>query len=222
VLHRPLLLIALGAAALMALFAWRAPLPLWFSGITWAVGAALAALLTLVIALWLPVRQLWGDEALLRHAFRQRHGLSETRAGNTLALILEAHGRARRLRSAAPAMRNDVQAALAEVADALDAAALDLFYTPSRLMALHKPLAHSELIEQATLAHHQLLHRAKAQEDSQASKNLETSRQTLLSALYALEEAFYTDQMKQVAADLENVQVASAVAEGLLRPQARR
>lgn len=207
--------IAAGLAALAsAVFALTFRLPLPFPGFAAVAAAALAALGTLALVAWMPRRWLWTEAERLRFAFQARHGLGGVAAQGALETITAAHTRAMSLRQAAQAMREDVAEEVGALADRLDAAAREIFYVPDRRRALATVLNRSELIEEAAQAHAAL--RGRNQAETEAA-----SREKLRTAMAALKGAF--DQTDLLAAQglLQEVEVASDVAETLLAPRRR-
>ncbi|MEO0484507.1 MAG: hypothetical protein AAF092_01200 [Pseudomonadota bacterium] len=201
----------LGAAVSVA-FANVVRLPLPFEGFAAAAAAGLAFATTLAIAAWMPERWLWTEAERLRRAFQDRHGLSGDGAENALEAITRAHGRARALRQAATPMREDVADRVTAVADRLDTAAREIFYTPERRRDLRAVLIRSELIEDAATAHAKLRGRDQAATE-------DASRAKLLSAVDALEAAFDETDLLAARGLLAEVEVASDVAESVLRPR---
>ena len=130
----------LTAAVLGVLFAWFIRLPLPFPGFAALVAAGFAFLGTLTLTAWMPPSWVWSDAERLRHAFQERHGVSDMAAGSALDAITIAHQRARTLRDAARMMRDDAANATTEIADRLDAAAREIFYEPKRQRALRSVL----------------------------------------------------------------------------------
>ncbi len=202
-------------AALLSIgFALFVRLPLPFSGFSAVAAAGLAAIGTVTLVAWFPRSWVWSDAELLRHAFQARHGVSEMAAGNALDMITQAHSRASAIRDASKAMRDDVAEKVGSVADRMDAAAREIFYDPDRQRDLRAVLVRSELIEDAAVAHAAL-----------RSKNHETtanaSRQKLLAAVDALEGAFDQTDLMAARGLLAEVEVASEVAETVLKPRSR-
>lgn len=200
------------AACLAAGFAWFARLPLPFSGFAALAAAALAFLGTLALVAWAPPRWVWSDAEWLRHAFQARHGVSDFAAGSALDAITTTHQRAGTLRRAASAMRDDIAAQVEALSDRLDASAREIFYTPERHRDLRAVLIRSELIEDAANAHARLRQRNHTATEDQ-------SRQKLVAAIDAMNAAF--DQTDFLAARglLAEVEVASDVAEAVLKPR---
>lgn len=203
---------AIIAALASASFAWFVRLPMPFEGFGAIVAAGGAFFGTLALVSWLPNGWLWTEAEQLRNAFQERHGVSAFAAGSALEAITTTHLRANTLREAASGMREDVSDKLRSVADRLDVAAREIFYTPERHSALRAVLVRSELIEDAARAHAKLRKR-KQPETEQAS------RQKLVSAIEVLDAAF--DQTDLLAAKglLAEVEVASDVAETVLKPR---
>jgi len=205
--------IAAFLAAIAAVgFAWLIRLPLPFEGFAVIVAAVLAALGTLALIAWMPPSWVWTDAERLRLAFSARHDLSEEMAGAALAAIVDAHARAARLRRSAALMRDDMADALNSVADRLDAAAREIFYVPARQRALRTVLVRSELIVEAAQAHAALRKRGQTE-----TENL--SRDKLRAAVAALDAAFDQTDLMAARGLLQDVSVASGVAERLLTPR---
>ncbi len=203
---------ALVAAMVAAAFAWNVRLPLPFDGFAVVVAAALAFLGTLTLVAWMPKAWVWSDAEQLRQAFQARHGMSEYAAGSALDAIMQAHGRASALRRAATAMRDDIADRVVAVADRLDTAAREIFYTPDRHRDLRAVLIRSELIEDAATAHATL--RARNQTETE-----EASRHKLVAAVDALDAAFDQTELLAARGLLAEVEAASEVAETLLKPR---
>lgn len=212
-------LLACGAAAAATIFALNARLPLPFEGFAALAAAALAFAGTLAAGLAFPARWLWSDEERLHHAFRARHGLSDTRAELALEAITRAHGRAARLRLASADFSDALRDAAERSADALDAAARDIFYDPVTLATHRATLLRSELVEEAVDAHARLRARSRGKA---IEPQIEASRDKVATALTSLEEAL--DAAGSRAADrlLIEVGVSSATAETLLKPRRSR
>lgn len=195
-------------------FVALAPLPLVFPGSSLVLAALLAGMATVSFAAWMPEHWLWSEDERLAHAFKSHHALTAQSAETALSAISEAHRRAENLRSAAQGFHPDLKPAVLSAADRLDASAREIFYDPSRLRALRAIVNRSELIEDATRAHKALRARSKGQ-----GATLTQSRETLLSALGALEEAFATSDLRVGKGHFDQVKIASSVAETLLRPR---
>lgn len=200
------------AAVAAVIFGLGFRLPLPFPGFAAIAAAALAGLGTLAIVAWLPRSWLWTEDERLRFAFQARHGLSGEAAQGALVAITVAHQRAARLRRAGQAMRDDMAQEIRALADRLDAAAREIFYVPDRRRSLSRVLSRSELIEDAALAHAALRGRNQA-----ATEN--TSREKLRSAVAALDAAFDETELLAARGLLQEVSVASDVAESLLTPR---
>ncbi len=213
VTHTPWI-VALLTAASSAGFAWLVRLPLPFEGFAIIVAGTLAALGTLTLIAWLPPSLVWTDAERLRLAFAARHDLSDGMAGAALAAIVGAHARAARLRQSASVMRDDMASALHDTADRLDAAAREIFYVPARQRALRTVLVRSELIEEAAQAHAALRKRGQTETE-------DLSRDKLLAAVGALDAAFDQTDLMAARGLLQDVTVASDVAERLLTPRRR-
>lgn len=212
-LFRTLIAGGIGAAAAVALVV-ALPMPVPFDGATVVISAVLAFLLTLSLTAWMPVGWLWTDSERIRKAFQAHHGLSSLGTDNALDAITQAHNRASMLRAAAVQFHTDLRQPVIAAADRLDASAREIFYTPSRLSALRQILARSELIEDATRAHKAL--RARTQEDDTTAR---LSREQLMAALSAMEAAFAASDLSVARGHLEQVKVASSVAETLFAPR---
>ena len=195
-------------------FAWFVPLPVPFSGASWVIGAVIAFFGTLTALAWVNPARLWRQDEILVRAFMAQHAITELGADRAIDAITEAHARADDLRRAAPVFRKDLAETVIQAADRLDAAAREIFYEPKRLTSLRNILTRSELISEATAAHHTLVARNGRDE---ATVNL--SRETLMVALHVLEDAFLASDMAVARGHLQEVQVASSVAEQLLRPR---
>jgi len=209
--------ISLSCAAIIAAlvsigFAWFVRLPMPFEGFFAFVAATGAFLGTLTLATWMPSGWLWTEAEQLRNAFQERHDISEFAAGTALEAISKTHLRANALRTAASAMREDVSDQVRSIADRLDVAAREIFYEPERHGALRAVLVRSELIEDAARAHAQLRKRNHSETE-------QISREKLVSAIEALDAAF--DQTDLLAAKglLTEVEIASEVAETILKPR---
>ncbi|MEM6941006.1 MAG: hypothetical protein AAF943_08435 [Pseudomonadota bacterium] len=211
---RSLLIAALIGLTLSLSFVATQPIPTLFPGSTFAIAGALAGLITLSVIAWMPDRWLWSDADRLAQAFRAHHGLTDRSTMNALAAIRDAHARAQTLRAAATAFHADLKPHVMAAADRLDVSAREIFYEPSRLSALRAILNRSELIEDATRAHQTV--RARGTPDD---PTVVQSRETLLGALKALEEAFVASDLRVARGHLEQVKVASSVAESLLTPR---
>ncbi|MEO0390706.1 MAG: hypothetical protein AAF218_07165 [Pseudomonadota bacterium] len=207
----PWLMAALAAVVAVA-FALTVRLPLPFDGFAVLAAGAMAALGTLALCAWLPPQAMWTDAERLRLAFQARHGLGAASADQALATITTAHSRATTLRRAAGAMRGDMAAVITGLADRLDAAAREIFYIPDRQRGLRTVLTRSELIVDAATAHAALRARKSgAVEDA--------SRAKLKAAAEALDNAFDRSDLAAARGLLQEVEVASDVAERLLTPR---
>jgi len=160
----------------------------------------------------MPRSWVWSEAERLRHAFQARHGLLEQAAGLALTTITGAHARATSLRQAASVMRDDISARVISVADRLDAAAREIFYTPDRQRDLRTVLVRSELIEEAATAHAALRRRKHTATEDE-------SRQKLAAAVDALNAAFEQTDLLAARGLLQEVEVASDVAERVLKPR---
>lgn len=203
---------AIVAAVASAAFTWFVRLPMPFDGFVFLAAAGGAFFCTLALVSWMPNDWLWTEAEQLRNAFQERHGVSEFAAGSALETITITHLRANALREAATAMREDVSDQVKSIADRLDVAAREIFYTPERHAALRAVLVRSELIEDAARAHAHLRKRAHAETE-------QASREKLVSAIDVLDAAF--DQTDLLAAKglLAEVEIASDVAETVLKPR---
>jgi len=200
------------AAVLCAGFVWAVRMPLPFDGFVAVAAALLAFLGTLTLVAWMPRHWVWSDAEQLRLAFRAQHGVSEYAADSALQAIVTTHARASALRHAGRAMRDDVAERVDAVADRLDAAAREIFYAPDRHRDLRAILIRSELIEDAVKAHAAL--RTRNQHETENA-----SRQKLVSALAALDAAFDQTELLAARGLLAEVEVASDVAETVLKPR---
>ncbi|MDJ1006406.1 MAG: hypothetical protein QNJ13_01155 [Paracoccaceae bacterium] len=206
------LLVAAGSAA----FALGARLPLPFDGFATLVAATGAFVGTVTLGLLLPASWLWSDAERLHHAFRARHGLSDTRTRLALDAITAAHGRATALRAASARFADDLRDQTGRAADALDAAARDIFYDPETLASHRATLVRSELIEEAVVAHARM--RAKSRGET-IEAQIAASRGKVSAALASLEEALASAEGRAANRLLTEVGVASETAETLLRPR---
>ncbi|MGR3491572.1 MAG: hypothetical protein ACU0DW_05890 [Shimia sp.] len=207
-----LLLSAILVAAAAVAYAWLVPMPRPFPFATAVIAAGLAALGTLAIAAWMPPRLLWTESEQVRLAFQARHGISGQSAEIALATITETHDRAVVLRRAATQMRPDIAQRVEAAADRLDLAAREIFYTPDRNRQLRAILVRARLIEDAATSHAKL--RARNQTETEKA-----SRAGLLAALDALLAAFDESDLRAAEGLLSEVNVASDVAERLLKPK---
>ena len=205
-------LAAVLSASLAAAFALAFRLPLPVPGFAALAAAALAGAGTLALLAWLPAGWVWTEDERLRLAFRARHGITDAAAASALEAITQTHGRATRLRRAARAMRDDMAARVDALADRLDLAAREIFYLPRRHQALRTVLSRSALIEEAARAH-AALRRRKGEAATE-----DASRERLAAALGAIEEALDRTELSAARGLLHEVDVASGVAEDLLRP----
>lgn len=203
---------ALVAAVVCVAFAWAVRLPLPFDGFAAIAAAGLAFLGTLTLLAWMPTNWVWSEAEQLRHAFQARHGVSDYAAGSALEAITKAHTRATALRGAAQAMRDDVAERVLAVADRMDAAAREIFYSPDRQRDLRAVLIRSELIEDAARAHAALRRRDQSETE-------EASRQKLIAAVDALDVAFDQTELLVARGLLAEVEAASEVAETVLKPR---
>ncbi|MEM7719845.1 MAG: hypothetical protein AAF222_11645 [Pseudomonadota bacterium] len=193
-------------------FAWVMRLPLPFDGFAAVAAAGLAFLGTLTLLAWMPTGWIWSEAEQLRQAFQARHGVSDYAAGSALEAITKAHTRATALRGAARTMREDVAERVSAVADRMDAAAREIFYSPDRQRDLRAVLIRSELIEDAAVAHAALRRRDHAETE-------DASRQKLISAVEALDVAFDQTDLLAARGLLAEVEAASEVAESVLKPR---
>ena len=202
------------AAMFGVAFAWFLRLPLPFDGFAVLVAAGLACWTTLSLVAWMPTQWVWTEGEQLRHAFQERHNVTDYSASSALEAITTAHARATNLRAAAKTMRDDVAERVLAVADRLDVAAREIFYAPQRQRDLRAVLIRSELIEDAATAHAKLRQRSQTEIE-------DTSRKKLIAAVDALDAAF--DQTDLLAAQglLAEVEAASEVAETVLKPRGR-
>ncbi len=204
-----LLLSALLCAGLAIAFALMQRLPLPFDNFAVLAAAGLAFLGTLSVTAWMPARWLWSDTELLTFDFCARHGITKDSAQTTLLAISGAHSRADALRRAAKVMRVDAADKINSLADRLDGAAREIFYSPDRLRSLRAILVRSELIEEAATAHAKLRRR----DDGPTADH---SRARLLAAVEALEDALDHSDLMVAQGLLQKVDVASDVAERVL------
>ena len=208
--------IAASIAALAGVgFAWFVRLPLPFPGFSALAAACLAALGTLALVAWMPRKWVWTDAERLRMAFQARHGVSEAAAGMALGAITTTHARAESLRRSAAVMREDIAKEVMAIADRLDTAAREIFYAPDRQRGLRNVLVRSELIEEAAAAHAALRRRKHTPTE-------DLSRSKLSAALEALDAAFDQTDLLAARGLLQEVEVASDVAERLLTPRRQR
>jgi hypothetical protein len=198
-------LCAAGATA----FALIQRLPLPFDGFAIWAAAGLAFLGTLTASSWMPARWLWSDTELLTFDFCARHGIAKDTAQASLLAISGAHNRADALRRAAKVMREDAAKKINDLADRLDGAAREIFYSPDRLRSLRAILVRSELIEEAATAHAKLRRR----DDGAMADH---SRARLLASVEALENALDHSDLMVAQGLLQKVDVASDVAERVL------
>lgn len=203
-----------GLASLAFVALVRLPLP--FAGVTAVVAAGLAFLGALALGAWLPASWLWTDSERLTAAFKARHQIMDARAQSALHAIAGAHGRAAVLRDGAAEVAPDLAERAAAMADRLDTAAREIFYDPDRLPALRAIITRSELISDAMSAHMTLRGRMGADSDQTAQ-----SREKLIGALSALDEAFEASDTAAGARLLAEVEAASSTAESLLAPRRR-
>ncbi|MEL6465189.1 MAG: hypothetical protein AAFQ58_09495 [Pseudomonadota bacterium] len=202
------------AALFGAVFAWYVRLPLPFDGFAALAAAGLAFWATLTFVAWMPSRWVWTEAERLRHAFQARHNISDAAAGSALKAITTAHARANTLRAAASTMREDVADRVHALADRLDVAAREIFYAPQRQREISAVLIRSELIEDAALAHAKLRKRNQAETE-------DASRTKLIAAVDALDAAFDDSDLLAARDLLAEVEVASEVAETVLKPRRR-
>lgn len=203
------------AALISVAFVYNVRLPFIFDGSVVVIAAVLAFVLCMTILAWLPAGWLWTDAEMLSHAFKSYHRLSDQGTNNALAAITETHARAADLRKLSVQFHKDLQSQVERAADQLDAGAREIFYQPSRLRALGPVLRRAELIEDATRAHKALRGRAKSDHATVA-----LSRKKLAGALDALQSAFAQSDLAVARGHLEQVEIASSVAENLLSPRA--
>ncbi|MEO0568013.1 MAG: hypothetical protein AAF066_09790 [Pseudomonadota bacterium] len=200
------------AALLSSAFAWFIRLPLPFDGFAAVAAAGLAAFGTLALIACAPKGWVWSEAELLQHSFQVRHGLGKQSTAVALEAIATAHQRAETLRRHAKAMREDMSAQINIAADRLDAAAREIFYVPDRQRYLRSILVRSELIEDAAAAHAKLRKRKSGEAE-------DASRAKLSTAVEALEAAFEQSDLLAARGLLQDVEIASDVAERLLAPR---
>lgn len=206
--------IATVAVVLAVGFATTMRLPLPFVGFAAVAASAIAGTLTLSLTMLLPARWIWTDAERLRHAFAQRHKMSEQRSGNVLDAMTSAHARAENLRTNAALFAAPLAERAKEMADRLEDVARDLFYDPDTLSVHREALIRSELIEEAVLNHAVLRKRQRGQMNA---PQVAQSRERVDAALTALQAAF--DQNENRLADrlVQQVELSSETAETLLR-----
>ena len=203
-----------GLASLAFVAFVRLPLP--FPGFTAVVAAVLALFGTLALGAWLPAKWLWTDTERLTAAFMARHDIMDARAQSALHAISGAHGRAAVLREGAAEVAPELAERAAAMADRLDTAAREIFYDPNRLPSLRAIITRSELISDAMGTHRAL--RGRMGESDQTAQ----SRETLIGALDALDQAFEASDAATAERLLAEVEAASSTAESLLAPRGRR
>mgnify|MGYP001793421530 CR=1 FL=1 len=204
------------AASLSVAFVLAFRLPLPFEGFSAVTAAILAGMFTTALGLFMPPHWVWTDSERLHHAFRSRHNISDGRAASVLDAITTAHRRASILRVSSDDFAEDLKAQTEQAADALDAAAREIFYDPAALDAHRSILIRADLIEETVLAHARLRH-GKRSKGIEAQ--LDQSRNKVAAALASLETALA--EARENAADriLTEVSVSSATAETLLAPR---
>lgn len=200
------------AAVAAAGFAWFVRLPLPFDGFAVLAAAGLAFVGTLALVSWAPSDWLWSDTERLRYAFQARHGVSADGADAALLAVTQAHDHARTLRGSAAAMRDDMAEKVGVLADRLDAAAREIFYAPRQQRDLRAVLIRADLIVDAANAHAKL--RARREETTETA-----SRAKLNQAIDTLNSAFDDTNLMAARGLLEDVEVASDVAERVLAPR---
>lgn len=205
------LVVGLATLAFVALV--RLPLP--FPGFTAVAAACLALFGTLALGAWLPARLLWTDTERLTAAFKARHDIMDARAESALHAIAGAHSRAAVLREGAAEVAPELADRAAAMADRLDMAAREIFYDPGRLPALRAIITRSELISDAMETHRKL--RARMGDSHQTTQ----SREKLIGALDALDQAFEASDVATAERLLAEVDAASTTAESLLAPRRR-
>ncbi|MEL6517690.1 MAG: hypothetical protein AAFQ39_08235 [Pseudomonadota bacterium] len=202
-----------GLAVITAVaFALTVRLPLPFDGFAAVAAAGLAGLLTFTFGLFLPPHWLWTDAERLVHAFRARHEISDARAATALDAITTAHRRAAALREASADFTDALREQALKGADALDAAAREIFYDPNALSVHRANLIRAELIEDSVTAHAALKKRNQGVVDDQIAQ----SRDKVAAALTSLEGAFDAAEERAANILLTQVDVASSTAETLL------
>lgn len=201
-------------AVLAVIFGIFMRLPLPFDGFAAVAAALIAGTLTLSLTMMAPAGWIWTDAERLRHAFAQRHKMSELRSENVLDAMTSAHARADRLRNGAALFAAPLDRRTRDMADRLDDIARDLFYHPDALDVHRQALVRSELIEEAVLSHASL--RKRGQDDINAPQ-IAQSRDRVDAALSALEDAFDHNENRLADRLVRQVDVSSATAEMLLK-----
>lgn len=207
-------LVATVVAVLAASFAIVLRLPLAFDGFAAVAAALIAGALTLSLTMMAPAGWIWTDAERLRHAFAQRHNMSELRSENVLDAITAAHARADQLRKGAALFATPLDQRTQEIADRLEDIARDLFYHPDALSVHRQALVRSELIEEAVLGHASL--RKRGQDDVNAPQ-IAQSRDRVDAALTSIEEAFDHNENRLADRLVQQVEISSATAEMLLK-----
>lgn len=195
-------------------FALIARLPLPFDGFAAVAAALMAGMSTLSLTMMAPARWIWTDAERLRHAFAQRHNMSELRSENVLDAITAAHARADQFRNGAALFAAPLDQRTKEMADRLDDIARDLFYHPDALSVHRQALVRSELIEEAVLGHASL--RKRGQSDVNAPQ-IAQSKDRVDAALISLEDAFDHNENRLADRLVQQVEISSATAEMLLK-----
>ena len=212
----PWLAAALGVAlATVAASTLRFPLP--FPGFT-AIASGLCATLASLAVLWaMPARWLYGEDELIAHAFRERHGVSELGADNALRALQRTHAHAVSLRKLAQGFKPDLQEKAGDVAARLDAAARRIFYEPRALRDLQSVLARSTLIEDLVRDHATL--RTRIESAGMGDTVAHAARERVSTALDALDGALRSVDVDTANRILTSIEIKSEVAETLLAPQ---
>lgn len=207
-------LVAVIAAVLSASFAIFLRLPLPFDGFAAVAAAVIACALTLSLTMMAPAGWIWTDAERLRHAFAQRHNMSELRSENVIDAMTSAHARADQLRKSAAMFAAPLDQRTKEMAERLEDIARDLFYHPDALSVHRQALVRSELIEEAVLSHASL--RKRGHDDVNAPQ-IAQSRHRIDAALTSLEDAFNHNENRLADRLVQQVEISSATAEMLLK-----
>ncbi len=201
------------AATPAALYADLVRLPHLFPYSDVAIPALMAGGLAIAINMMLPDRAFYTPEQILRHAFKQRHEISNDRAEVVLEAINDIRKRNNRLEKSKANLAEKVQAEVSETEKALEEVAKVLFYDPSKLPQYQATLVRSESVVEAVELQSKI-RKSKASEEEIAS-----SRERTVVALESLQEALNKKERDRAQALLSQVEVVSEVAETLLKPQ---